>query len=176
MCKVLGCERKSFATGLCRSHYRFSREGKPLSTPIARKYGSRVPDVECSVPNCTRWANGTGFCRTCSSKWRRSGGPIAPLREPQLITIDSSGYARVNVSHPLYDGRSQAYEHVRVMESSLGRRLLSCENVHHKNGVRNDNRPENLELWSSSQPPGQRVEDKVQWARQIIAQYGDLIS
>lgn len=60
------------------------------------------------------------------------------------------------------------------MEVRLGRALLRDEHVHHINGVRDDNRPENLELWSTSQPYGQRVEDKVAWAREILSRYGDL--
>jgi hypothetical protein len=61
------------------------------------------------------------------------------------------------------------------MSICIGRPLFTHENVHHRNGNRSDNRLENLELWSSSQPPGQRVEDKVTWAREIIELYGDLI-
>jgi hypothetical protein len=57
------------------------------------------------------------------------------------------------------------------MEECLGRELRGEENVHHINGVRDDNRLENLELWSSSQPPGQRVADKVAWAKEILALY-----
>jgi hypothetical protein len=57
------------------------------------------------------------------------------------------------------------------MSRHLGRELYPGETVHHKNGVRDDNRLENLELWSSSHPHGQRVEDKVAWAKEILALY-----
>ncbi len=69
------------------------------------------------------------------------------------------------------DGRYVG-EHRLVMEQHLGRRLLPQETVHHINGVRTDNRLENLELWSSAQPHGQRIRDKVHWAREILLLYG----
>lgn len=57
------------------------------------------------------------------------------------------------------------------MEAALGRMLLPGETVHHKNGIRSDNRPENLELWCSWQPHGSRVSDLVAFAKDVLARY-----
>jgi hypothetical protein len=73
--------------------------------------------------------------------------------------------------HPRADHGNYVFEHVLVMEEMLGRYLLPGENVHHRNGVKDDNRPENLELWTRPQPAGIRVTDAVAWAREILARY-----
>lgn len=78
-------------------------------------------------------------------------------------TKNKAGYVVINVS-----SSERIFEHVLVMSEHLGRLLLKSETVHHKNGIRDDNRLENLELWSSSHPPGQRIEDKLQWAIEFI--------
>jgi hypothetical protein len=87
----------------------------------------------------------------------------------------SYGYVLVaSPGHPKAQSATQyVREHVLVMEAQLGRYLLPGETVHHRNGVKADNRPGNLELWVKSQPAGQRAADLVVWAREIIDRYGD---
>ena len=84
---------------------------------------------------------------------------------PKGWTVDGSGYLVKNI------GGRVVRQHRYVMEKWLERPLLRAESVHHINGVRTDNRLSNLELWSSGQPPGQRIKDKVAWAKDLLALY-----
>ena len=95
---------------------------------------------------------------------RRTGevGPSQPLLVKGVIKPRKDGYRRIHVGN----GR-RVLEHVYVMEQELGRRLAPGENVHHKNGIKSDNDPDNLELWLKMQPSGQRVEDLMKY----IAKY-----
>lgn len=131
--------------------------------------GRATPGATCSVPGCGKPFLAKGVCREHYHGLYRYGDPTFRLKGKKgLGSINHNGYRIITV------GGKQILEHRYVMEQILGRLLRSEENVHHLNGQRADNRRENLELWSKSQPPGQRVVDKLKWAREIISLYGAL--
>jgi hypothetical protein len=130
----------------------------------------RRPDgPPCSVEECGRPVEAKGLCLLHYMRVRRTGevGSSKP-REVAGKFVTEKGYVYV----PGPDPRRWVLEHRLLMERHLGRALLPHEEVHHKNGIKNDNRLENFELWSRSQPAGARVEDKLAWAIEFLGEYG----
>lgn len=137
------------------------RKGRPPGTPGIRS--TRV----CEIPDCTLKHSAHGWCDKHYRLWKKNGHPLVLRKAPPGTgTRSEAGYVSVG-----YEGKKYL-QHRLVMALHLGRDLTSNETVHHKNGVRHDNRIENLELWSCSQPSGQRVLDKLRWAWEIIERYG----
>jgi hypothetical protein len=169
-CKVDGCSNKAQGLGYCGTHYdRFKKYGDPLGV-AQRKTGN-----PCSTDGCSGLTVALGMCRNCYSHFKRYGDPTKRSdwfkRRSEKI-VDEKGYVFVYVGkHGNATRSSRVPEHRYVMSQFLGRPLLKNENVHHKNGDRSDNRIENLELWATSQPTGQRPLDLIEWARIILKTY-----
>lgn len=170
LCVMDGCDRpiKNKKRQLCSRCYQTwlkYNSGKPL----------------CQVDGCEIVSQSQGYCSGHYHRLLRYGNPLAGngkgspgkrrgLRRLEGKYITQQGYVKIRdetkVGNDLW-----VLEHRYVMEQHLGRPLLPDEQVHHKNGNKQDNSLENLELWSGFQPTGQRVDDLVQWAEEILLRY-----
>lgn len=176
-CSVEGCTNTAFTKGWCTAHYQRWRHHGDTHPDIPLNHlwnGATLPRLgTCSVTGCNRSVRASGLCAAHHSRKTRGNlDPTTPLRTIGQGWIDAHGYRyRQQRDHPNAHSTGKVAEHVIVMTEQLGRALMPGESVHHLNGIRDDNRPENLELWVTRQPSGQRVTDRIADAIEILRRY-----
>ena len=173
LCDILDCGRRHHARGYCAVHYNRMLRNIPLDSHIRGSGNKKL----CTMDGCTYTHLAKGYCQVHYWRYQRKVGKgmNAPFKGDIWFSsvVDGQGYSYPwkNNGYVMVYGNKITLLHRIIIEEYLGRKLLSEENVHHINGKRDDNRLENLELWSSSQPHGQRIKDKIIWAEEILAIY-----
>lgn len=115
----------------------------------------------------------TGLCRYCVSSVKNN------VSVDKIDRETNRGYPLVRKSqvpketHHLFDWSKPVMMHRYVIAVKLGRSLTRDEIVHHIDGDKWNYDVSNLELWNKSHPSGQRIEDKIKWAKQILKLYKD---
>ncbi|WP_425290997.1 HNH endonuclease [Spirosoma linguale] len=146
---------------------------KKLGLDISH-YPIQNPRVKCLIEGCTELNHSKDYCLRHYGFLKRNGDPLKIIITGKR-RYDAYGYIMLDrKDHPFVTSKTgRIFEHRLIMSEKLGRALLTDEQVHHKNSQRQDNRIDNLELWSTNQPIGGRVKDLIKWAKEILAIYGD---
>jgi hypothetical protein len=170
-CAVDACERDAKSRGWCHAHYQRWRTHGDVRALVPL----REPGV-CIVEGCDRTCHARRYCATHYRRLVVAGDPRPedPIRIVTGEGFEHHGYWMVSVPREdrwLVGGERKVAEHRLIVARQLGRPLNPDESVHHRNGIRTDNRLANLELWSSSHPSGQRVSDKIAWAVTMLRRY-----
>lgn len=139
--------------------------------------GRKKTRIGNCVNGCNKPIHTRNVCKTCYGRIHyeehernRRGAKKHELHPIGTVKIDKSGYARIKINEG-NGSRDWVKHHRYVIEKKIGRKLFPFENIHHINGIKSDNRLENLEIWITKQPKGQRPNDLIKFAEWILKTY-----